>query len=227
MTNVYLVRHGQASAGTDNYDRLSHIGIKQAELLGEIWKASGFQVDAAFHGSLQRQQHTAELALAGIGHSKKTTTLEGLNEYDHHTVDTLYGNGMTSAGSDALQFDQYVQIMSGWKNAPDTDETQSWDAFSNQGWNDIQAAVDNYIEKEGMESGKDANLVFFTSGGIIATVLMQVLSLSFESTMQALWQTRNASVTNLLFNKDGVALVDYNAIAHLQIKHDKQLITQI
>jgi len=227
MTHVYLVRHGQASAGTSNYDRLSDKGIEQARLLGAHWKHCDFHIDAAFNGSLQRQQHTAELALSGIEHSRTVETLDALNEYDHHAIDRLYGEGVVTDGGDDLRFDQYLEIMARWRDAPATDETQSWQSFSVQGWNAIQATVDAYNKSEKHLSGKHAHLVFFTSGGIIATVMQQLLSLDFKSTMDSLWQIRNASVTNLMFNNDGVSLVDYNTIAHLQSQQDKSLITLI
>jgi len=33
MSDLYLIRHGQASFGKDNYDRLSPLGIRQARIL--------------------------------------------------------------------------------------------------------------------------------------------------------------------------------------------------
>lgn len=227
MTYVFLVRHGQASAGTDNYDRLSPTGIEQARLLGSYWKQRGFHVDAAFNGSLQRQQHTAELVLAGIEHNRTTQTLEALNEYDHHAIDRLYGNGVVSDGGGELRFDQYLDIMARWRDAPQSRETQSWESFAGQGWSAIQAAVEAHTSSENNQSGKHANLVFFTSGGIIATILQQLLSFQFEPTMHAIWQTRNASVTTVLFNRHGASLVDYNTVPHLQHQHDNDLITLI
>jgi len=115
MTHVYLVRHGQASAGTNDYDRLSNTGIEQARLLGAFWKQNAFKVDAVFSGSLKRQQGTAELALAGVEHSQTPKTLEALNEYDHKAIDKLYGEGIVSDGGD-LQFNQYVEIMARWRD---------------------------------------------------------------------------------------------------------------
>jgi len=58
MSTLYLVRHGQASAGTDDYDRLSELGKTQAELLGQWWQKQGFSADFTSHGSLQRQRDT-------------------------------------------------------------------------------------------------------------------------------------------------------------------------
>ncbi|MCO8647501.1 histidine phosphatase family protein, partial [Burkholderia multivorans] len=35
MAELFLVRHGQASFGTDDYDRLSDVGVQQGVWLGE------------------------------------------------------------------------------------------------------------------------------------------------------------------------------------------------
>ncbi len=38
MGTLYLVRHGQASFGADDYDQLSARGMEQAERLGQYWR---------------------------------------------------------------------------------------------------------------------------------------------------------------------------------------------
>ena len=35
MTDIYLVRHGQASFGEKDYDNLSKLGLEQSYLLGQ------------------------------------------------------------------------------------------------------------------------------------------------------------------------------------------------
>jgi len=40
MGQLFLVRHGQASAFEENYDRLSSLGERQALLLGQLWLAA-------------------------------------------------------------------------------------------------------------------------------------------------------------------------------------------
>ena len=62
MGTLFLVRHGQASAFDDNYDRLSTLGERQARLLGEDWKRRGLALDRVFTGPRVRQQRTAEIA---------------------------------------------------------------------------------------------------------------------------------------------------------------------
>ena len=57
-------RHGQASFGADDYDRLSPLGERQATLLGHYLRDSGITLDAAISGNLLRQRQTAQLAMA-------------------------------------------------------------------------------------------------------------------------------------------------------------------
>src|SRR5260221_2745342 len=67
MGTLYLVRHGQASAFEDNYDRLSSLGERQARLLGELWARRGVKLDRVFTGPRVRQQRTAEIAIEAGG----------------------------------------------------------------------------------------------------------------------------------------------------------------
>ena len=55
MGTLYLVRHGQASFGADDYDQLSKLGVQQSQRLGEYWRARGMRFDAVLMGSLDRK----------------------------------------------------------------------------------------------------------------------------------------------------------------------------
>ena len=60
MGRLVLVRHGQASYGQADYDRLSPTGEQQARALGPT--LAGLGLDALFVGPLRRQQQTAAFA---------------------------------------------------------------------------------------------------------------------------------------------------------------------
>ena len=45
MAEIYFVRHGQASVGAEDYDKLSLVGYRQTELLGSRFKEIGFKFD--------------------------------------------------------------------------------------------------------------------------------------------------------------------------------------
>ena len=63
MGSIYLIRHGQASFGADDYDVLSPTGVRQAEILGQHLADLGICFDRCLAGDLRRQQHTATSAL--------------------------------------------------------------------------------------------------------------------------------------------------------------------
>ncbi len=62
MSTIYFIRHGQAGS-RDAYDQLSALGQQQAILLGEYFAQQGLRFDQVVTGTLQRQQHTAQLVL--------------------------------------------------------------------------------------------------------------------------------------------------------------------
>lgn len=58
MTNVYLIRHGQAGP-RQRYDELSALGREQARRLGEHFALRRVRFDAVVSGTLNRQRETA------------------------------------------------------------------------------------------------------------------------------------------------------------------------
>ena len=87
MSRVYLVRHGQAAFGTDDYDRLTETGIAQCRQLARHWRAIGRHVDLVYSGTLRRQRDSAEAFVqasaeqGGVPHGVRP--LAGIEEYDH------------------------------------------------------------------------------------------------------------------------------------------------
>ena len=73
MGSIYLIRHGQASFGADDYDVLSPTGIRQAEILGDHLLNLGVRFDRVLSGGLRRQQHTARAALERLESSGLAT----------------------------------------------------------------------------------------------------------------------------------------------------------
>ena len=67
MASIYLIRHGQASFGAANYDQLSTLGQRQADVTGQFLSTIGLKIDAAVAGTLSRQQETGARILGGLG----------------------------------------------------------------------------------------------------------------------------------------------------------------
>ncbi|MCB1613974.1 MAG: histidine phosphatase family protein, partial [Xanthomonadales bacterium] len=85
MTELLVVRHGQAGPTPENYDQLSPLGRTQAERLGRWLLDHGRQFSTLVVGRMRRQGETldairAVYASAGI-ELPQTITLAGLDEY--------------------------------------------------------------------------------------------------------------------------------------------------
>ena len=61
MSVLIVVRHGQASFLSENYDKLSPLGERQAKLLGEYWVAHGLRFTQVYYGPAERQIRTGEI----------------------------------------------------------------------------------------------------------------------------------------------------------------------
>jgi len=61
VSTIHLIRHGQASFGSADYDRLSSLGEQQVMHLRDHYARIRQPVDAIYSGTLQRQRSTAEI----------------------------------------------------------------------------------------------------------------------------------------------------------------------
>eukprot|EP01035_Chromulina_nebulosa_P034925 gene34925-46915_t len=86
MGSLYLVRHGQASFGADDYDQLSEMGQRQSRRLGEDWAERGVGFDAVITGTLKRHTQTWAGIAEGARLGHEPLAWPGLNEYDSEAV---------------------------------------------------------------------------------------------------------------------------------------------
>ena len=86
MAELILVRHGQASFGADDYDKLSDLGWRQSRWLGEYLAARGTRFDRVIRGSLRRHTETLDGIGEGMGKPLDGREDARLNEYDSHST---------------------------------------------------------------------------------------------------------------------------------------------
>ena len=86
MGSLYLVRHGQASFGSQHYDALSALGHQQGHVVGQALKARGVAPEVVVAGTMQRHQETARAALSAMALDRSVQILAGVNEFDHEDV---------------------------------------------------------------------------------------------------------------------------------------------
>jgi len=234
MSTLYMIRHGQASFGKKNYDRLSAIGIKQADITAQHWIRLGIKVDAVYIGRLQRQIDTAApllSALADNGFAEPTViTAAAFDEYDSEAVFKAQLPRIREAyplvreRADEILTDKklfhfvFHKAMNRWLSGQhDTPGSVTWEGFKERVADGVQRII--------QEQGAKKQVVVFTSGGPISVAVKQALALSDEMAMAQSWHIMNASITRFKYNPDGIALVGFNEVTHLELENDPELLT--
>lgn len=231
MTSIVLVRHGQASFGTANYDRLSPLGERQAVLLGEHWQQSNFAADHAVAGTLSRQQHTGRLALSALaGGAPSLAADAAFNEFNHTQLVQAYlpmlvaENPHLAADDGRVLRDRtlfrplFGRIVSAWAQglpgARPLDET----------WPQFCARCEDGIRRAAAGAER---IVVFTSGGVITALLRAALGVDDDTALRLNWRIWNASVHELVLRPKGLTLVGFNDIGHLRLARDAAMLTRL
>lgn len=232
MAHILLLRHGQASFGTHDYDRLSELGQRQSQLLGQHLHRLGLRFDAMLSGTLARQQDTAANARGRMGDDLPALQADpAFNEYDADGLFRAYlpralrENPQLAAKpqqifKDRRLFQQVFMAVTGlWLDGvkPEQDEIESW--------NDFTARVQDGLARINSAHGKDAQVAIFTSGGVIAAGAALALALPPRETLKLNWGIYNASISELGFRRSGTYLLGFNNITHLRLAGDQDLVT--
>jgi broad specificity phosphatase PhoE len=234
MSILYLIRHGQASFGKDNYDELSSLGTRQARILGENLIAVGHKFDAVFCGKMTRQLQTATQVINCFLENDvpfpTPILLNAFNEYDAFSIwDQRVGRMLArnpelkdtidQARTDPRLFQKiFEQVMTQWaKGLHDEAGDDTWQGFIEK----VQSGLEMILR----DHSGGQHVAIFTSGGPIGVVVKQALELSRAKAMEISWQVMNASVTRFFFSKRGLFLAGFNDISHLVQKNDSTLMT--
>ena len=210
MGTIYLVRHGQASFGADDYDVLSPLGHKQALRLGEYFKTRGIAFDAALTGTLQRQISTFAGICEGMDAQLEALQWSGLNEYDSHAVIATVHTGKLEKPNSPEQYRHHFRLLKdGLKQWMDgVVSPQGMPSYSNFVLG-VTSALDH------VRNNCAGNVLLVSSGGPISTAVGHILGCSPEATIELNLRIRNSSVTEFAFTPKRHMLVTYNTLPHL------------
>ena len=230
MSTLILVRHGQASFGAADYDKLSPLGIDQSRALGVHWARRGLRVDAVFCGEHERHVHTLRLVQEAYGEQgldfPAPRHLAAFNEYDadgimqrllprlleqqaavREAMERFTREGPQSpAGKQAFQ-QVFEIVMDRWLGG-DGEEVgvESWQGFRGRVLEGLGGIV------EANTSGK--TVAVFTSGGPITAVLQHALGTPDRVALDLGWIIKNGSLTELRFSRGRLTLFGFNATPH-------------
>lgn len=204
MPVVLLVRHGQASFGAADYDALSDVGRRQAQVVGAELARRGLRQPVASQGSLRRQRDTASLALAAAGVDVVADLDPRWDEYDHLGLLSRYLEpGLERPASSRELQGLLDRALEAWIR----DAGGGWTTWAG----DRTAAVEDLAS--GLGRGRDA--VVFTSGGVIAAVCAGLLGLQAGGVVALNRVMVNGGITKLVVGPSGTSLLSVNEHAHL------------
>jgi broad specificity phosphatase PhoE len=234
MSNVILVRHGQASFLEQDYDKLCPNGEEQAKLLGEYWSRRSVVFDRVYSGPRARQLETARI----VGEAFRRTGLgfpetAVMNEFDEYQAEAVlreclpqllrvngeirelrsaYEDSKASGDSAARRktFEKLFEaVIRKWVAGEVT-------ASGVESWHDFCLRVERGLAQVVRETAPAASAVIFTSAGTIGAAVRRALHLSAEDMLQITWMSRNASFTSFLASGERFTLSAFNAHPHLE-----------
>ncbi|WP_237060153.1 histidine phosphatase family protein [Microbulbifer sediminum] len=221
MAEFFTVRHGQASFGAADYDKLSELGWRQARWLGEHWMDLGAGFDRILCGDLLRHRETARGICegAGLDHSR-VEVLSQLNEFDFQAVMHTYGELDPGAvpGTGAGRSDYYrflKKAMRAWIRA-DIHPGETWVEFEQRVSEALAILAD---------SPRGSRTLVVSSGGAIAMMVRTVMEAGPEAVIKLNMQIRNTAVSHFFASPDNISLHSFNHIPHLEHRERREFIT--
>ncbi|WP_406828522.1 histidine phosphatase family protein [Microbulbifer sp. ARAS458-1] len=221
MSEIFVVRHGQASFGSDNYDQLSELGWQQARWLGEHWAQEELQFDHIVSGDLQRQRETAQGICEGLGLDRqRVEQLPQLNEFDFKQVTQAYGDknpqAVPQAGAERREFYRFLRMaMHAWSTG-EINAAESWQQFEQR----IEEVLG--IIATGAIGGKT---LVVSSAGAIAMMVRQIMGAPSHSVTQLNMQIKNTAVSHFISGRSGMSLHSFNFVPHLENRQRREFIT--
>lgn len=212
MGQLLLVRHGQASWGSEDYDVLSETGWEQSRLLGRSLAARGIAPDVAVVGGMRRHRETAQACLGELGVDLEPEVDADWDEFDHVSMLGKLKAPFEGRSPSKAEFQEWFEAATDrWTGGEyDHDYTESFSAFTGR----VDAALRRTAEKVG-----SGTALVFSSGGPIAWATASLIAERPETAAQ-LWRRLNpvcvnSGVTRLVTGRRGTTMVSFNEHGHL------------
>lgn len=215
MSELFLVRHAQASYGTGNYDKLSELGHQQARWLGEFFRYRGHIFDQVVCGNMVRHTETLDGILNGMeAGSRDRTVIPEWNEFDFETLIKTYLNeypGQQPApGTRPADLMHILEkTLHAWAEGRLGDDIpETWEQYEKR----IQQALANTTRN----NKNGTKILVVSSGGAISMAISQILKAPPASMIQMNLQLRNSSINHLYFNRTSMNFSGFNHVPHLE-----------
>jgi broad specificity phosphatase PhoE len=222
MALIYLVRHGQASFGRQDYDQLSELGRIQSRWLGQWFAEHGIRFSRAISGTLVRQRDTALGILESCGiDTDLLTTDPGLNEYPGESIWAAHTGGSDPVLQQRSDYKAYWRTFRDAMHAWAADRLQtvpeSWDAFGSRIGRSLADAAQGATREEAV--------LVVSSGGVIGRTIARIVGGPPDTAIELNLQFRNTGFCELIAGGGTLRMLSFNAIPHLMRPDRREAIT--
>lgn len=220
MGTLYLVRHGQASFGAADYDRLSELGHRQCAELGAWMHGRAMRFEGVLRGSLRRHRESLAAISGALPGLPEALEWPGLNEYDSEAVVRTVHTGPLSAPDGPEAYRRHFRLLREGLARWMAGETQpmgmpSWAGFVEG----VAGALDH------VRTRHEGDVLLVSSGGPIATAVMHVLGAPPAAMIELNLRIRNSALTEFAFTPKRHMLVTYNTLPHLDAPERQPWVT--
>ncbi|MFT3694315.1 MAG: histidine phosphatase family protein [Kofleriaceae bacterium] len=223
MATILLIRHGQASYGQADYDKLSPRGIEQAKLVGG-WLATQ-KIDALFTGPLTRQRETGAYAREVATNLPAPIELAEFAEYPGFDMVKAFMPKLVeedpelamlvSKPTRELADKAFQLILSKWSR-------DEWRIAGVERVHEFTERVQAGLDRVVTECGSGGRVAVVTSAGPIGVATGLVFGATAHHMIRASGVIKNASITELklrtrefAWNPDKIMLLSFNGVGHL------------
>jgi len=233
MSNIHLVRHGQAGT-REAYDSLSSLGQRQAQLLGEYLLAQRLEFTVVYSGSMQRQLQTASAVKnvydqAGVCFPEVTVD-DQWNEFDLADIYRELGPKLSAVDEEfRLEYEEMrlevkqnlgaseAKVHRHWRPC-DTKMVDAWISgtfvYSGETWQQFQERVRSCLQQIEQLPSR-ANVLVSTSATPTGVLTGLALGLDDTRVRQLAGVLYNSSVTTLRLRDGRLQMFQFNAVPHL------------
>jgi broad specificity phosphatase PhoE len=230
MSNLFLVRHGQASFLEPDYDRLSAKGEAQGRLLGEYWAGRRLVFDLVYSGPRRRQKETARI----VGEAYREAGLPWADpvvvpEFDEFQAEAVLAKSLPQL----LESDERVrELHRAFQDATGTE--QRFKTFQRvfevvigrwargelplpglEPWPEFCARVQRGLRQLCSNGSSGRRVAVFSSGGPVGVAMKEALDLDTGATLRTAWMVANGAFSHFLFSPGRFTLHSYNAYPHI------------
>jgi broad specificity phosphatase PhoE len=206
---IILIRHGQASFGAANYDKLSPLGHEQSIALGQVLGGLEKKPDAVFIGAQVRHKETFEGIAQGIDFDPSQAIVHpGLNEFPFDGLIKARLNGGSVSEEVKADRQAYFRMLKhtvlDWQEGRINQPPESWADFVAR----TQAAVEA-MRETGLE-----RIYAVSSGGPVSQVVRAALNLPAPAMIELQLQMKNCAISRLMVGKS-VKVHSFNETPHI------------